>query len=75
MNKSNSPVSSFVFNLVTPDDEELEILPIPNNKSHVLYSYPTQILNSASNVVSSTLAEITNLSISSGMYPTKLNFF
>ena len=51
---------------------ELEILCIPSNKSHGLYSCPTQLLKYLSNVVSSTLAEIINLSISSGMYPTKL---
>ena len=72
MNRSNSPDSSFAFNLVTPTEVKLEILQIPNNKSHGLYSCPTQLLKYSSNVVSSTLAEIINLSISSGMYPTKL---
>ena len=51
---------------------ELEILGIPNNKSHSLCSCPTQLLKYSSNVISSTLAEIINLSISTGMYPTKL---
>ena len=68
MNRANSPDSSFVFNLVTPADVELEILRRPNNKSHGLYSCPTQLLKYSSKVVSSTLAEIINLSISSGMY-------
>ena len=72
MNRTNSPDSSFVFNLVTPAEVELEILRIPNNKSHGLYSCPTQLLKYSSKVVSSTLAEIINLSISSGMYPKKL---
>ena len=72
MNRANSPDSSFVFNLVTPAEVELEILRIPNNKSHGLYSCPTQLLKYSSKVVSSTLAEIINLSISSGMYPNKL---
>ena len=72
MNRTNSPDSSFVFNLVTPAEVELEILRIPNNKSHGLYSCPTQLLKYSSKVVSSTLAEIINLSISSGMYPNKL---
>ena len=67
MNRSNSPDSSFAFNLVTPTEVELEILRIPNNKSHGLYSCPTQLLKYSSNVVSSTLAEIINLSISSGI--------
>ena len=72
MNRANSPDSSFVFNLVTPAEVELEILRIPNNKSHGLYSCPTQLLKYSSKVVSSTLADIINLSISSGMYPNKL---
>ena len=72
MNKANSPVSSFAFNLVTPAEVELEISRIPNNKSHGLYSCPTQLLKYSSNVVSSILAEMINLSISSGTYPTKL---
>lgn len=58
MNRSNSPDSSFAFNLVTPTEVELEILRIPNNKSHGLYSCPTQLLKYSSNVVSSTLPEI-----------------
>ena len=45
---------------------------IPNNKSHGLYSCPTQLLKYSSNVVSSMLADIINLSISFGTYPTKL---
>lgn len=44
MNGTNSPVSSFAFNLVTPAEVELEISRIPNNKSHGLYSCPTQLL-------------------------------
>ena len=72
MNRANSTDSSFVFNLVTPAEVELEILRIPNNKSHGLYSCPTQLLKYSSKVVSSTLAEIINLSILSGMYPNKL---
>ena len=72
LNRSNSPDSSFAFNLVTPVEVELEILRIQINKSHGLYSCPTQLLKYSSNVISSTLAEIINLSISTGMYPTKL---
>ena len=37
MNRYNSPDSSFAFNLVTPAEVELEILRIPNNKSHGLF--------------------------------------
>ena len=63
---------SFAFNLVTPSEVKLEISRIPNNKSHVLYSCPTQILKCASNVISNTLAEIINLSISTRVYPKEL---
>ena len=45
---------------------------IPNNKSHGLYSCPTQILKCSSNAISNTLAEIINLSISTGVYTNKL---
>ena len=72
MNRSNSPDSSFASNLVTPAEVELEILRIPINKSHGLYSCPTQLLKYSSNVISSTLAEIINLSISTGMFHTRL---
>ena len=51
---------------------KLEISRIPNNKSHGLYSCPTQILKSSSNAISNTLAGIINLSISTGVYPNKL---
>ena len=70
LNRSNSPDSSFAFNLVTPAEVELEILGIPINKSHGLYSCPTQLFKYSSNVISSILAKIINLSISTGMYPT-----
>ena len=58
LNRSNSPDSSFAFNLVTPAEVESEILHIPINKSHGLYSCPNQLLKYSSNVISSTLAEI-----------------
>ena len=51
---------------------KLEISRIPNNKFHGLYSCPTKILKCSSNVISNTLAEIINLSISTGVYPNKL---
>ena len=72
MNRAKSPNSSFAFNLITAAEVELEILRMPNNKSHGLYSCPTQLLKYSSNVVSSTLAEIINHSFSSGMCPTQL---
>ena len=65
--RSSSPDTSFAFNLVNPTEVKLEISRIPNNKSHGLYSSPTQILKCASNVISNCLAEIINLSISTGV--------
>ena len=72
LNRSDSPDTSFAFNLVTPSEVKLEIARIPNNQSHGLYSCPMPILKCSSNVISNTLAEILNLSISTGVYPNKL---
>ena len=72
LNRSNSPDTSFAFNLVTPSEVKQEISRIPKNKPHGLYSCPTQILKCSSNAISNTLAEIINLSISTGVYPNKL---
>ena len=72
MNGSNSPDYSFAFNQVTPAEVELEILRIPNNKSYGLYSCPTELMKYSSNVTSRTLAEIINLSILTGVFPSKL---
>ena len=72
LSRSNSPDMSFAFNLVIPSEVKLEISRIPNNKSDGLYSCPTQILKCSSNVISNTLAEIINLSISTEVYPNKL---
>ena len=68
LNGSNSPDTSVAFSLVTPSEVKLEISRIPNNKSPGLYSCPTQILKCSSNVISNPLAEIINLSISTGVY-------
>ena len=72
LNRYNSPDTLFAFNLVTPSEVKFEISRVPNNKSHSLYSCPTQILKYASHVISNTLAEIINLSISTGVHPNKL---
>ena len=72
LNVSNTPVTSFAFELVIPDEVKQEISRIPNGKSHGLYSCPTKILKSSANVISSTLTQIINLSISTGVYPKKL---
>ena len=75
LNASDTPITSFAFDLVIPDEVKQEISPptrIPNGKSHGLYSCPTKIPKSSAFATSSTLAQIINLSISTGVYPKKL---
>ena len=72
LNASDTPITSFAFDLVTPDEVKQEISRIPNGKSHGLYYCPTKILKSSANVISSTLAQKINLFISTGVYPKKL---
>ena len=43
LKKTKSPASSFMFKPVTAREVELEILALPNNKSHGLYSCPTKL--------------------------------
>ena len=64
---------SFVFKPVTPIEIEAEFLSIPLNKVYGLYSCPTRILKCASKIISSPLCKlISNSSIESGAYPSKL---
>lgn len=70
--KSKSPDSSFLFQPILPNEVKFEILSLSNNKSHGLYSCPVQLLKCASNIFSPILAEIFNISISLGAYPSKL---
>ena len=70
MNKS--PHISFLFDPVTATEIELEILSLPDNKAHGLYSCPTKLLKCTSKILSNTLAKIFNLSVSTGSYPSKL---
>ena len=72
LKRTKSTDSSSAFNPVTPEEVRLEISCIPKNKSHGLYSYPTQILKCSSNLISGILADILNTSISTGVYPSKL---
>ena len=65
-------LNTFFFVPVTPSEIQLEILSIPNNKAHGLYSCPTRILKSASSILSYLLANIFNTSIELGSYPSKL---
>ena len=61
-----------MFKPVTAKEVELEILALPNNKSHGLYSCPTKLLKYSSTIISDILAKIVNLSVTSGSYPSKL---
>ena len=65
-------VKSFFFDPVTPNEIEREILSIPLNKAHGLYSCPNRILRSARHILSIPLAKLMNLSVTSGEYPSKL---
>ena len=64
--------SSFFFEPVTSMELETEILLLPTNKSHGLYSCPARILKSSSSVLSLPLAHIMNNSVLTGQYPSKL---
>ena len=67
----NSP-GSFFFNSVSSSEIELEIVTIPQNKAHGLYSFPTHILRSAKHIISQPLSVLLNKSLEYGIYPTKL---
>ena len=58
--------SSFFFDPVSSMELEAEILLLPTNKSHGLYSCPVHVLKSSSNVLSQPLAHIMNNSILTG---------
>ena len=64
--------SSFFFEPVTSMELETEILLLPTNKSHDLYSCPVRVLKSSSNILSLPLAHIMNNSVLTGQYPAKL---
>ena len=72
LDKSNSPASSFFFQPIIPNEIKLEILSMPNNKSHGFYSCPTHILKCASDIIKDILADIFNKSVELGIYPSKL---
>ena len=64
--------NSFFLDPVTPSEIESEILLTPLNKVYGLYSCPILILKGANHFVSATLAEIMNMSVQTGVYPSKL---
>ena len=70
--KHSSPKSSFYFDPVTPTEVEIEILSLPANKVHGLYSFPTPFLKGARTVISKPIADIMNISVETGMYPSQL---
>ena len=63
---------SFFCTPITSSEVESEILSIPNKKFHGLYSCPTKILKCARSFTSKAIAEMINISIQSGIYPSIL---
>ena len=72
VSKCISPLLSFLFEQVFPDEIRSEILSIPNDKSYGLYSSPTNLLKLSSSIIAPVLSELLNMSIKSGSYPSKL---
>lgn len=62
--------SSFFFEPVTSLEIETEILLLPSNKAHSLYSCPIRVLKSSRGILS--LAQTMNTSVITGQYPCKL---
>ena len=58
--KCKPPASSFLFQLVQPDELRSEILLVPNDESYGLYSSPTKLLKCSSAVIAPVLSEILN---------------
>ena len=71
VDKGKSPISSFFFQPVLPEELRSEILLVPNDKSYGLYSSPTKLLK-CSCCHSPFLTDILNTSIRLGTYPSKL---
>ena len=65
-------MNSFFFDPVTSPEIEFEIMLTPLNKAYGLYSCSICILKGAKHIISDTLAEIINMSVQSGVYPSKL---
>ena len=67
------PIQSFsYFDPFAPAEVEAEIKVLPNNKAYGLYSCPVSILKLSSHIISQPLAQIFNVSVSSGSFPAKL---
>lgn len=63
---------SFFFHSVTKEEVECEIMLTPNNKSYGLYSCPVSILKLSKEIISTPLADLLNISVENGTYPSKL---
>ena len=63
---------TFFFDPIIPEDINLEISILQDNKTHGLYSSPVRLLKLAKGVISVPLATIFNQSICSGIFPSKL---
>ena len=68
----NNNFGSFFFDPVSPDDIEREILSIPKNKSYGLYFCPIRILSCAKYILYGPLADIFNMFVQEGNFPSKL---
>ena len=64
--------SSFFFEPVILFDIELEISLLQSKKAYGLYSCPIHVLKCAKNILLPPLAELINLSVQTGKYPSKL---
>ena len=64
--------NSFFFDPVTSSEIESEIMLTPLIKAYGLYSYLMRMLKGPRHITSDTLAEIINISVQSGLYPSKL---
>jgi hypothetical protein len=72
-NDSNYP-NSFFFTPITSSEVEFEIKLIPYGKATGIYSCHTHILKCIKEHISCLLAEIMNLSIQNGIFPSKLKY-
>ena len=63
VDKCKSPISSFLFQPVLPEELLSEILLVPNDKSNGLYSSSTKLFKCSSAVIAPVLSEILSTSI------------
>ena len=75
VNKNMFPMPSFFFQPLTLDCIKTEILSLPNNKSHGLYSSPTKLLKCSIDIIAPVLSEVFSISISLNWNCPKLCLF